>query len=306
MTLDAIVETNVDKPYRVVVYGERGVGKTSFGLTAPKPILIPVEDGPGELRVKAFPRPDTWAEIIQCVHTLTNDIHPHQSVVLDTLDRAEPMNWRMVCEGASKKSIKDFKYGDGYSAAMENWNELLFLLEQLQKKRGMNVILIAHAQLKKFTNPAGPDFDMWSLKLNEKASGVIQDWAEDVLFAGFELFTDMVDERAKGITTGKRILYTTKQAAFSAKNRHALPLEIELPAHRPFEAFASAVQHNRRAADHMREILADKPDRLAKLEDWLTETRLPNELVEARDALLQEFGSDNDSNDSNDKKEESK
>ena len=49
------VRRNTPKTERVIVYGESGLGKTTFATSAPNPIVIQTEDGLGEIDVPCFP-----------------------------------------------------------------------------------------------------------------------------------------------------------------------------------------------------------------------------------------------------------
>lgn len=268
------------RPHRVVLYGVEGVGKTTFGATAPRPIFIGTEDGSGALSVDRFPRPERWSDIHEALDVLTLETHQYETLVLDSLDWAEPLIWAHCCERDGKASIEAYGYGKGYNEALSEGRLFLSGLERLQAKRAMNVIIIAHGHLKMLKNPAGDDFERWTLKVNEKLGGAVREWAETVLFANFETYTkENANDRKIGFSTGRRLLYTTKTAAYEAKNRFALPEELELS----WDAYAKAVERNRSAADDIRRMLAGEPERLKGFEAWLP--RPIHELVAMRDLM---------------------
>ena len=43
--LESIKSGRENKPPRIMVYGQEGVGKSTFGASAPAPIIIQTEDG---------------------------------------------------------------------------------------------------------------------------------------------------------------------------------------------------------------------------------------------------------------------
>jgi hypothetical protein len=96
----------------------------------------------------------------------------------------------------------------------------------------MQILLIAHAWIKTFRNPEGDDFDRFEIKLHAKAQGLLREWCDAVLFAMHETFTHKsgkgTEARAKGISTGARILRTQRTAAYDAKNRYNLPDSLPL------------------------------------------------------------------------------
>lgn len=230
MRLDAVIDGKIDKPYCLVGYGPEGIGKSSFAAGAPNPIFVGAEKGTAQLYVKRFPAPETWEDILDTVRVLLTGEHGYQTVVYDTLDWIEPLLWKHLCEQNKWASIEDPGYGKGYQAALDEWRRFLSMLEILMEKRRVNVIMLAHAQIRPFKNPAGEDFDRYELKINQKAAGLVKEWAEAVLFANYETFAkeDKKTKRVKGVSTGARLLYTVRTAAFDAKNRYNLPEELPL------------------------------------------------------------------------------
>jgi len=226
MTLGAVVSGRVMAPIKAAVYGLEGAGKTTFAAGAPSPIFIPIEEGTNALNVQRSPAPETFGDVLDFLTVLTREKHEFRTVVLDTLDALEPMIWAQVCLAGKKPSIEGFGYGKGYVAALDLWRVLLARLEQLRAAKKMNVVLIAHSQIKKFQNPEGEDFDRYELKLAGKgAAGLIKEWTDDLLFATYEVIaaTDEEKERTRGVATGKRIARTVHSGAFDAKSRHELP-----------------------------------------------------------------------------------
>ena len=231
MTLSAIKTGRLQKPTRIMIYSVDGCGKTTFASQAPKPIFLASEDGTAQFDVARFPSVETWADMLDGVQELTVGEHDYQTLVIDSLDWAEPLLWRSISDAAKVPTIEDVGggFGKGYMAAMEGWRVLLAALERLQRDRGMGLILIGHSLIKKFANPEGDDYDRYSLKLNEKAAGLIREWVDAVLFANFETFA--VKDKAKrirGVSSGSRIIYTQRTASYDAKDRYGLPPQMPL------------------------------------------------------------------------------
>jgi hypothetical protein len=280
MTLASVQRTATAKPHRIVLYGVEGIGKTTFAALAPRPIFIGTEDGAGALTLERFPRPERWSDVLDAVHELTTEAHPYQTVAIDSLDWAEPLIWAHCCERDKKASIEAYGFGKGYVEALAEVRILLSALETLQVRKGMNVVLIAHAHLKMQKQPSGDDFERFTLKLNEKAGGAVREWAETVLFANWETFTRTnANERTVGVSSGRRLIYTTKTAAYEAKNRYALPDELELS----WESYAKSVERNRTAEGDIRALLKAEPEKLRQFEEWLP--RPVHELVAMRARL---------------------
>lgn len=259
MTLGAVTRGLIAKPLRVLLYGVEGVGKSTFGACAPSPIFLAAEDGTAHLDVARFPEPHTWSDALEAVDVLTKEAHDYKTLVIDTLDWLEPMCWAHVIGSANNPkitSIEDFGFGKGYTAALDSWRVLLAALDRMRNTRGMNVIMLAHSWTKTFKNPEDDDYDRYEMKLNAKASGVLREWCDDVLFARHDEMAARDDKtkRVRGVSTGARVMHTTRTAAYDAKNRHDLPPVMPLS----WEDYEAAVLARKPASvDTLRTRIAD-------------------------------------------------
>jgi hypothetical protein len=163
-----------------------------------------------------------------------------------------------ICARDGHTNIEDYGYGKGYVAALDEWRLFVSLVERV-RAAGINVVTLAHAVIRSFKNPSGEDFDRYQMKLHEKAGGLVKERADIVLFANYETFAvkDSKTKRVKGVSTGARLIYTTRTAAHDAKNRHDLPESLPLSwsdfydavqAHRPADPAALLAECTRKAA----------------------------------------------------------
>jgi hypothetical protein len=265
MTLAAVTKGKVDAPYRIVVTGVDGVGKSVFAAAAPKPIFLCAEDGTHHLDVARFPEPRTWQDARDAIATLTADSGGFETLVIDTVDWLEPLLWDHVCEQDGKDSIEKVGggFGKGYVAAVDGWRHLLADIDKLQREQKMNVILLGHAFIKKFSNPEGADYDRWILKLHEKSASLIREWAKGVYFANYETFAVKEKEKVKGVSSGARKLYTQRTAAYDAKDRYGLPESLPL-SYAEFDKLAQAGK-----ASQIEEIQKRIADLSARADDTL-------------------------------------
>jgi len=231
MTLAAVTKGKREAPFRLLVYGVDGIGKSTFAASAPSPIFLGPEIGTNHLDVARFPVPDTFEDIRDAIRTLTADRGGFETLAIDSVDWIEPLIWQRVCQDDGADSIEKVGggYGKGYVAALDLWRVLLADLERLQREQGMHVVLIAHAFIKAFRNPEGEDFDRYTTKMHDKAAALLREWAEGVYFAQFETFAVKdKGKRVKGVSTGARVLYTQRTAAYDAKDRYGIPEKIAL------------------------------------------------------------------------------
>ena len=136
-----------------------------------------------------------------------------------------------MCKKNHVNAIDDIGYGKGYSMALEYWREYLGALNYLRDTKGMIIIEIAHAEIKRFENPETDAYDRYNIKLHKKAGELILEHSDIVLFANYFVGVKKEDggfnkERKRAIGSGERILYTTERPAATAKNRYDLPQEI--------------------------------------------------------------------------------
>ena len=231
MTLASITKGKRPTPFRLLIHGVDGVGKSSFAAAAPAAIFLGPEDGTNHLDVARFPVPTSWEDVMDALRTLAADKGGFETLAIDSLDWLEPLVWKHVCETAGVKTIEEVSggYGKGYVAALDEWRRFLAALEYLQRVQGMHVVLVGHSLIKAFRNPEGEDFDRYTLKLHDKAAALCREWSDGVYFAQFETFSVKdKTKRVKGVSTGARLLFTQRTAAFDAKDRYGLPDRIPL------------------------------------------------------------------------------
>lgn len=219
----------------IFIFGVDGIGKSTFAANAPDTLFLDVEGSTDEMNVKRFPEPKDraafkWPDLLLAVRSLILDPQGFKHLALDTVDAIEALIFEYVCTKAGEPNIGEIPYGRGYDAALDCWRELVAALEQLQVKQGMGVILLGHSHLKTFKNPQGDDFDRYIVKMNEKAAAFLREKVRGVYFANYEQFADKdkKTKRVRGISTGLRLLYTQRTAAYDAKDRYGLPEQLPL------------------------------------------------------------------------------
>jgi len=231
--MDHIERGRSARPRRVMVYGTHGIGKSTFGAMAERPVFIQTEDGLADIDAERFPLATDFGQVMDALSALYAEEHAYETVVIDSLDWLERLIHAKVCRDRGIESIEDVPYAKGYVFALEPWREVLGGLDALRTDRGMRVILIAHAAVEKFANPETETYDRYAPRLNKHASALVQEWCDEVLFATYRVVTKSTDEgfnrkRVQGVGTGERVLRTTERPAHVAKNRLSLPDELPL------------------------------------------------------------------------------
>ena len=244
MDLSSIRSGRQFAPPRILIYGPEGLGKTTWAISAPKPIVILTEDGLSALGTDTphFPLAHTYSEIIDAIGVLYTSEHPYETVVLDSADWLEALIWAHVAKAAGKTSIESFTFQKGYLLALDRWRDVIEGLDALRAKKQMAVILTAHSQVKRFDDPVSEPYDRYSLKLHKFAAPLLTEWVDVLGFATQELIVKReevgFDKRAsRALESGGRVLYLSRQPAFDAKSRFPVPKQLPLS----WAAFAAAL-----------------------------------------------------------------
>ena len=235
-----ITQGKIVSAQKVLLYGPEGIGKSTFASQFPDPLFIDTEGSTKHLDVKRMDTPQTWNELIEEVRWVAyrpKDEHVCKTLVIDTIDWSEALAAAAVISDVkslnpktSIKGIEDFGYGKGYTYLAEKIRDLLAALETCILAH-VNVLLVAHAQMRKFEQPDEMGaYDRWELKLQKKTAPLIKEWADAILFVNYKTF--VVRDEKTGSAKGQgsaRTLYTSHSATYDAKNRHGLAEEL------PFE-----------------------------------------------------------------------
>lgn len=222
-----ITRGKIQSAQKVVIYGPEGIGKSTFASRFPEPLFIDTEGSTKNLDVARMDKPTSWEMLkAQVDYVLKNKVC--KTLIIDTIDWAEQLCIDSICAKYKKNGIEDFGYGNGYVYEKEEIGRFLNFLEKLISA-GINVVLTAHAQMRKFSQPDEVgEYDRWELKLGKKTgsqiSPLVKEWADIVLFANYKTFAVAVDDKGKKFKAqgGERVMYTQHHPCWDAKNRHGL------------------------------------------------------------------------------------
>nr|WP_288975895.1 ATP-binding protein [uncultured Blautia sp.] len=230
-----IIRGKIPCAKKVVVYGPEGIGKSTFASQFPDPVFIDTEGSTSAMDVARLPKATSWQMLLDQINYVKTHPETCKTLVIDTIDWAEQMCVESICDKHQKSGIEDFGYGNGYVYTKEEFGRFLNKLSELVE-RETNVVLTAHAQIRKFEQPDELGaYDRWELKLGKKTSSqtspLVKEWADMLLFANYKTISVAVDDRGKKHKAqgGRRIMYTAHHPCWDAKNRYGLPDEV------PFE-----------------------------------------------------------------------
>ena len=218
---------------KVVIYGTEGIGKSSLAAQFPEPLFIDTEGSTDNMDVARLDKPTSWVMLNNQIAFIKANPTVCKTLVIDTIDWAESLCVDNLCAMHGKKGIEDFGYGNGYVYAKEEMGRFLNKLQDLIEI-GINVVLTAHAQIRKFELPDEMGaYDKYELKLGKKTSSqtapLVKEWADMVLFCNYKTYLISQEKSTKKKAQGnQRMMYTEHNPAWDAKNRHGLPSELPL------------------------------------------------------------------------------
>jgi len=220
-----------DLPPRLVIHGPHGIGKTTFASHAPKPIFIPTEDGLVGVNVDAFPLATSFKDVKEALSAIAES--DFKTVVIDSGDWLEALIHAHTAQESGKENIEAFGYGKGYVLALSHWREMLKILDWYRKEKGIGSIILCHSEVKRYDSPESESFDRYFIKLHKAASALLQEWADIVAFANWQIMTKETDtgfgnKRTRGLGTGERLLYLEERPSHIAKSRYPLPHKLPL------------------------------------------------------------------------------
>lgn len=256
-----IARTTINKPPRIVLYGPHGIGKSTFAANCPAPIFIQTESGLDALQVEAFELAKDWSDVCNAVDYLSSKEHGYKTVVIDSLDWAEKLLFEQVGRDAGK-SIEQIPFGRGYIAAEAKWKYVLDALTFLNESKKMLVVLLAHAQVKRFEDPERESYDRYELDLQRRSAALISEWCDILAFASLNTVVKTKEGKfgatvTKATSSGDRIVYLEDRPAHDAKNRYGLPHEMPLS----WDAIAAeirAVQARKYKKPNLEDVQSDK------------------------------------------------
>lgn len=229
-------KTNPNKPVRIMIYGVEGTGKSTFGAKSEKPIFISAEGGNDQLtdaeghQLNEMLNVDTWDGMRAAVQSLIKEQHDYKTLVVDSADWIESLAHVKIIGASGKDIIRcNGGYGSGYRESQNLHKSLIDDLSILREKKGMNIVVTAHAHVKDVKDPsANADYQSFEIKCHEFVSALWREWVDGLFFVRFATFLKSDDSsKARAFGDGSRVIYTVKQPAFQAKNRYEMPAEIK-------------------------------------------------------------------------------
>ena len=218
----------------MLLYGVEKVGKTSLAAQAPNPILIqtPGENPPGEVAIDTFGETPDLETFFDHFEALFVEDHSFKTLIIDSADGLNRMATAYVCKQNGWDNIESPGFGKGFVALENCWsNEIMARLMDLRDEKGMNIILIAHAETFRFDSPTSDPYARYRPNLPKKVADLVQAQSEIIAFINHRVSIVKEDvgfkkEVKRGEGAGLRIIHLDERPGFIAGNRYTMPSEI--------------------------------------------------------------------------------
>lgn len=134
---------NTESKFRVLIAGYPGIGKTTLGLSAPKPLLIDVDFGINRTMAsvrKDYIQPESYDEIL---NDLKGDLSDYETIVIDTGGKLLELMKNYVIKNDIKNAKKDGTLSlQGYGAVGREFTRFMnYIYFELRK----HCVIIFHA-----------------------------------------------------------------------------------------------------------------------------------------------------------------
>ena len=222
-------------PRRILIHGNHKVGKSTFATSAPRAIVLNIEDGVGNIDCDKTEQLKTPMAVLEAIHWLQREKHDYATVVVDSIDWLETGFQTDFCAEKSVASVTEYGggYGKGETLIVPKWKNFLAQIDILRTHRRMGIIFISHTTLAKVNDAVIGMYDKYVPDIDKRALPLILEWVDDILYAQVKIFTRQENtgfgnSRNLAVGGSDRVLITGGTPGVEAGCRMAIDREIPL------------------------------------------------------------------------------
>jgi hypothetical protein len=203
-------------PLRIAIYGEGGVGKTSFAMTFPKPLVIDTDGGlEGDAVIVTDDgqrwMPESWRDLNALYFWLKDQIEKqgYKTIVVDSIDTLARIILHEATNLPTKTRIAGASNTELLTAEQQDYGKVALALDDfLQKLKGLSKSKKVHIILT--SGVREPDLDKGRLKRTFNVQPAVEDvilyWAN--IYGEFEVIEKLITGGKPGEVEEVRVLWT--------------------------------------------------------------------------------------------------
>lgn len=233
-----VLEGKQSLPWKVVLYGTSGIGKSTLASKAPAPFFLDLENGLREIDAPKTQLLTTYDQFIAGMKFAYES--KYKTIIIDTITALEEIlapkaveahNSSVEKERLKVKSLAEIGWGKGSDFIAAEWRKMVLGFEKLQAA-GKNVLLVGHDKVEAVKDPMYENYERLNMRVDKKSAYVITERSDAVLFAHVPRFVqDKEDGKGKiAKSSGERVIRCIESPSAVAKNRFQMPEVIPMDA----------------------------------------------------------------------------
>lgn len=217
----------------IFLYGCGGCGKTTFGASMNKPLLLAFEKGYNAIPGVIAQDITTWGEMKSVVRELKKPEvkETFSTVVVDTIDIASDLCEKYICNREGVEKISELAWGSGFKMVRKELEDTFRAISQLNYA----IIFISHAKDKVFKREDGSEYNQIVPSLSPSINEVIRNMCD------IQAYIDIIkDESGKS----RRVMtLRSPDGSVECKSRYAkMAAQIPLSTEALMEAVEDAIR----------------------------------------------------------------
>lgn len=155
-------ELKIQQNVKMMVYGQAGMGKTTFALSAPKPLLLDFDNGVKRVNTAhlddnvGIVQVNSWKEILDLLNYSRNELQEFDTIVVDTIGKMIDYIITYRCGGRNPQIQdwgtinNDFKW---FTSSLSQLNKnIVFVAHRDTRKEGDNTVFIPALREKNYNS----------------------------------------------------------------------------------------------------------------------------------------------------------